>query len=159
MLLVQKSLEALFCVLEVLSTGSTQEMSRHDWNIVDWDVDLKASPQTNNRISITRAGLQINGSSWKLFFLFLNQNICCGYIKEPSQWDGSFEHPKHMLRWLGKKIIAFLSSKILLNWTYQEFYTDYPNFSDSLTFLWTQLVCQDMSLRRNPSDGINASLD
>ena len=29
-------------------------------------------------------------------FLFLNQNIFCGYSKEPSQWDGSFEHPKHM---------------------------------------------------------------
>ena len=29
MSLVRNSLEALFCVLEVLSTGSTQEMSRH----------------------------------------------------------------------------------------------------------------------------------
>ena len=28
------------------------------------------------------------------FYLFLNQNICCGNSKEPSQWDGSFEHPK-----------------------------------------------------------------
>ena len=27
-----------------------------------------------------------------IFLLFLNQNICCGYSKEPSQWDGSFEH-------------------------------------------------------------------
>ena len=22
---------------------------------------------------------------WKIIFLFLNQNICCGYSKEPSQ--------------------------------------------------------------------------
>ena len=29
---------------------------------------------------------------------FYTQNICCGYSKEPSQWDGSFEHPKHMLK-------------------------------------------------------------
>ena len=29
----------------------------------------------------------------KIIFLFLYQNICCGYSKEPSQWDGSFEHP------------------------------------------------------------------
>ena len=29
-----------------------------------------------------------------------------------------FEHPKHMFGLLGKKIIAFLRSKILLNWTY-----------------------------------------
>ena len=33
---------------------------------------------------------------WQLFFLFLTQNICCGYSKEPSQWDGSFDHPKHI---------------------------------------------------------------
>ena len=32
----------------------------------------------------------------KVIFLFLNQNIRCEYSKEPSQWDGSFEHPKHM---------------------------------------------------------------
>ena len=24
--------------------------------------------------------------------------------KEPSQWDGSFEHPKHMQKIMGKKI-------------------------------------------------------
>ena len=28
-----------------------------------------------------------------LIFLLLNQSIFCGYSKEPSQWDGSFEHP------------------------------------------------------------------
>ena len=42
------------------------------------------------------AGLQIRvyyKMYWKLFFLFLNQNICCGYSKELS--DGSFEEPKH----------------------------------------------------------------
>ena len=38
------------------------------------------------------------GRSCKLLFLFVNQSICCGYSKEPSQWDGSFEHPKHMFR-------------------------------------------------------------
>ena len=40
-----------------------------------------------------------------LIFLFLNQNICCGYSKEPSQWDGSFEHPKHMLNWWVRKYL------------------------------------------------------
>ena len=29
------------------------------------------------------------------FFLILTQNICCWYSKEPSQGDGSFEHPTH----------------------------------------------------------------
>ena len=40
-------------------------------------------------------------------FLFLNKNICCGYSKEPSQWDSSFEHPKHMLKMMGKKLFAY----------------------------------------------------
>ena len=69
------------------------------------------------------AVFQINMRNWKLFFLFLNQNICCGYSKEPSQWEGSFEYPKHMLKLMGKKIIKILRSqilclKILLNWSY-----------------------------------------
>ena len=42
----------------------------------------------------------------KIIFLFLNQNRCCGYSKEPSQWDGSFDHPKHMFKLMDKKIIA-----------------------------------------------------
>ena len=41
-------------------------------------------------------------------FLFINQNICCGYSKEPSQWDGSFEHLKPMLRLTDKKIFTIL---------------------------------------------------
>ena len=28
-----------------------------------------------------------------IFILFLNQNICCGYSKELSQWAGSLELP------------------------------------------------------------------
>ena len=40
---------------------------------------------------------QIRERNWKIFILFLNQNICCGYSKEPSPWNGSFEHPKQML--------------------------------------------------------------
>ena len=56
--------------------------------------------------------------NWKLFFIFLNQNICYGYSKEPSQWDGSFEHPKHMFKLMDKKIITILRRTFLLNWPY-----------------------------------------
>ena len=56
--------------------------------------------------------------NWKLFFLFLNQNICCGYSKELSQWDGSFEHLKHMFKLMDKKIITILRILFLLNWPY-----------------------------------------
>ena len=50
-----------------------------------------------------------------LIFLFLNLNICCGYSKEPSQWDGSFEHPKHMLRCMGKKIFTIYAENFCLS--------------------------------------------
>ena len=33
-----------------------------------------------------------------VLFSFLSRNICFGYSKEPSQLDGSLEHPKHMLK-------------------------------------------------------------
>ena len=42
-----------------------------------------------------------------LVFL-LNKNIWCGYSKEPSQYDGSFEQPKHMIQLTGKEIITTL---------------------------------------------------
>ena len=50
------------------------------------------------------------------FFYFYHQNICCGYSKEPSQWDGSFEHLKHMLKLMGKKIFTILRSKFVFIW-------------------------------------------
>ena len=58
--------------------------------------------------------LQLRVRNKNLFFLFLNQNICCGYSKEPSQWDGSFELPKHILKLMDKKIFTFLSWIFLL---------------------------------------------
>ena len=58
--------------------------------------------------SLGTSGPQISECNGKLFFLFLNQNIYCGYSKEPSHGDGSLEHPKHMFKLIGKKIIAIL---------------------------------------------------
>ena len=47
----------------------------------------------------TKRGLQIRMHIWKLFFLFLYQNICCGYSKDPSQWDFASQHPKTRFNW------------------------------------------------------------
>ena len=43
-------------------------------------------------------------------FLFLIWNICCGYSKELSQWDDSFENPKQMLKLMDKKKFTILCS-------------------------------------------------
>ena len=40
--------------------------------------------------------------------LILNQNICCGYSKEPSQQDSYFEQPKHTFKLAGKTINKIL---------------------------------------------------
>ena len=34
--------------------------------------------------------------SGKYFFLFLHQNVCCGYSLEAPQWVPSNEHPQHV---------------------------------------------------------------
>ena len=46
--------------------------------------------------------------------LFLIQIICCEYSKEPSEWDGSFEQWKHMLKTMDKKIFTMLRLKTFL---------------------------------------------
>ena len=63
-------------------------------------------------------GLQIRVCTGKSFFLLLNQNICCGYSKEPSQGDGSLEHPEHMLKLIVKEINAILGAQTILIWTH-----------------------------------------
>ena len=50
----------------------------------------------------------------KIISIFLNQNICCGYPIELSHWDGSFEHPKHMLTLTAMKIFTILRWNFLL---------------------------------------------
>ena len=48
------------------------------------------------------------------YFSYSSTQTCCGYLKEPSQGDSSFEHPKHMFKLMDKKIISILRSKICL---------------------------------------------
>ena len=62
----------------------------------------------SKHIILKLTGLLLRVRKRKIIFLFLNQNICCGYSKEPSQRDGSFEHPIYMLKIVGKKIFTIL---------------------------------------------------
>ena len=61
---------------------------------------------------VMSSGLKLWVRNENIIFLFLIQNICCGYLKEPSQWNGSFEHPKHMLKLLSKKYFQFYAENV-----------------------------------------------
>ena len=86
-----------------------------EYNDEGWWIPLLEEKSSSLYSSLTGT----SGGSASL--LFLIQNICCGYSKEPSRRDGSFEHPKHMFNLMGKKIIAILRYKNLLHWTHDTF--------------------------------------
>ena len=67
---------------------------------------LQATSVRNFKRFTIGPGLKLRVCIEKIIFLSLNQNICCGYSKEPSQCDVSFERPFHMLKLMGKKIFT-----------------------------------------------------
>ena len=46
-------------------------------------------------------------------FLFLHENICCGYSLEAPHRGASNEYPQHMFSWRNKKNIDLVPSLIL----------------------------------------------
>ena len=76
--------------ISLLSTGSTQEdLSQHDWKKC-W-LGHKLLSQIEQKLSS----------------YFLTQTSrCYGYSKKLPQWDGSFEHPKQMLKLRDKKLFT-----------------------------------------------------
>ena len=58
--------------------------------------------------------LRVRTCNRKNNFLISKPNICCVYSKEPSQWDGSFEHPKHMLKlWVRTDLQLYMYADFL----------------------------------------------
>ena len=56
---------------------------------------------------------------WKIIFVISHPKHILWVLKRTvSIWDGSFEHSKHMFRWMGKKIITILRSLNFFNWIY-----------------------------------------
>ena len=51
------------------------------------------------------------------FFLFLNENICCGNSLEAPQRDTSNENAQHMFSWRNKKKFTWIP--LLLIWSYE----------------------------------------
>ena len=101
-------LEALLLLGQGMQTGKA---GTNHWTTVCTQQYVIAQPTYYG--SFEWPGPQIRERNRKLFFLFLNQNICCGYSKELSRWDCSFEHPKHMFKLMGKKIFTILRWKIV----------------------------------------------
>ena len=50
-----------------------------------------------------------------IFFLFLHENICCGYSLEASHWGTSNEYPQYMFSWRNNKNIYLIPTLI---WSY-----------------------------------------
>ena len=46
-----------------------------------------------------------------IFFLFLHENICCGYSLEAPRRGASNDHPQHMFSWRNKKDISIFRTK------------------------------------------------
>ena len=65
---------------------------------------LFKSIKGSRAISLDRQ-LQITRSTWKMFFLFLQENICCKYSLEVPRQAPSNEYPQHMFSWRNKKNI------------------------------------------------------
>ena len=53
----------------------------------------------------------VKSASQKLFFLFLIQNICCGYSKEMSQWDGFLITQSMWLIWWVRIFLQFYAAQ------------------------------------------------
>ena len=73
-------------------------------NIILVRLEITLSPY----LSVTfnnRSDLQIRVCIEKLFSLFLIQTICCGTQKNRLNETVLFEHPKHMFKLMGKKIV------------------------------------------------------
>ena len=138
--------------LERVIMSGTSIIAQISMSLTNFCRNVKRNSRTTNAnwdSLRSKSGLQINVRNWKLFFLFLNQNICCECSKEPSQWDGSFENPKQMFRLLGKKIIAFLRSKSLLNWPYGKCRLVLQVWTRLLALLW---IAAKFSLLINESE-------
>ena len=67
-----------------------------------------------DKSAYSKFGPWITVHTQNLTFLFLNQNICCGCLKEQSQQDCSFDYPKLMFKLMDKNIFTILRPKKLV---------------------------------------------
>ena len=68
-----------FCVTSDMKPFLQEFISTHVHVVMQLDI------RVNENLSMFVAGLQLKVRNNFFYFLFLNQNICCGYSKERSQ--------------------------------------------------------------------------
>ena len=73
-----------------------------------------------------------------IFFLFLQENIWCGYSLEAPRWGASNAYPHHMISWRNKKKIFLLSGPMLNKGVFymaclQWYTTDFEHFNNQCT--------------------------
>ena len=62
--------------------------------IIQWNLDI-SNPDNSNSKYMIALNLEDWGDISDICFHNSFSKICCGYIKEPSHRDGSFNYPKH----------------------------------------------------------------
>ena len=72
-------------VMSILLTDHRRTDSQSDYRVVDADFALVVNLNSKCHIYDLDRVLFSNCSPLYNLFLFLNQNICCGYSKEPSR--------------------------------------------------------------------------
>ena len=74
-----------FSTISILKTWSiVQETQQCSFKQTEMDIELYLMDGLITSLLLL-SGLQLRVCNKNLIFLFLNQNICCGYSKEPSQ--------------------------------------------------------------------------
>ena len=108
------------------------------------------------KCTIFQSGLQRSVHNQKIFFLFLKQDIYCGYSKEPSQWGSSFEHLQHMFKLMDKKVFTILRQNFYLlksckfNWAGSYIVAMFWNWSLlEINWPWYSCWCISFSLLLN----------
>ena len=74
---------------------------------------------SNARTSMVRTYLQIREGIHIIFFLFLDENICCGYLLEVPCQGASNEYSQYMFSSRNKKNISNFRLKKYLIWMTQ----------------------------------------
>ena len=79
--------------------------------------EIKQTLENDSMVVKNACGIGLDKSLFfnqkvSIFFLFLDENICCGYSLEAPHRGASNEYPQHMFLWRNKKSIYLILTLI-----------------------------------------------